>query len=229
MAERKDEKDEEEKQIFSFLKDQVKIDGEEASKLASYLRREEKLIESKDTIELEPQQWKKIFIHVELAPVPKRKLLKKVNEMRKSENQEPLDINEIINSRSSIRQRNCCVNQYRRNYAQILLINGNMATIILEQVQLKRQQKKKDKLATFNLNDDKWKNVDLKSGDEILCEYSFESNSSELRVDKIEFPVLYQGEVKEDGDSQFVPVQVHCIKSVLLHTTSIYHHYNTFL
>ncbi|ETO32994.1 hypothetical protein RFI_04113, partial [Reticulomyxa filosa] len=91
-----------------------------------------------------------------------------------------------------------------------------------QQVQLKQQQKK-EKLMRFNLNDDRWKNFDLKSGDEILCEYSFESNSSGLRVDKIEFPVLYQGEVNEDDDSQFALVQVHCTKPVLLHTTSIYH------
>ncbi|ETO04331.1 viral A-type inclusion protein [Reticulomyxa filosa] len=230
--------------IFTYLKNKTKIDNEEAAKLTSYLRREEKITQGEDIAILESQQWKKVFIHVKLALISKKKLLKTVNQMRESENEKLLNIDEIINSRSSIREL-VVFNKYRRQeYTQILCINDNMANIILgvcvkkkypsfermneQQIQLKQQQKKKDKLVRFNLNDERWKHFDLKSGDEIFCEYSLESNpnasDSGLNVNSIEFPVLYQGEVNEDDDSQFVSVPVHCIKQVLLqhntHTTN---------
>ncbi|ETO32995.1 hypothetical protein RFI_04112 [Reticulomyxa filosa] len=197
MTESIEEKDEEEEEIFTYLKNTIKIDRDDASKLASYLRREEKTTQGEDISILESQQWKKAFAHVQLALISKKKLLKMVNKIRESEKEELLNIDEIINSRSSIR---------RQEYTQIMYLHGNTAIIILEEKQVR-----------FNLNDDRWKSFNLRNGDEILCEYSFESNSnasnSGLSVDNIKFPVLYQSEVNEDDDFQFVLVQVHCIKS----------------
>ncbi|ETO34520.1 hypothetical protein RFI_02574 [Reticulomyxa filosa] len=82
MTESIKENDEEKEQIFRFLENAVKIDGEEASTLASYLCREEKTTQGEDIAMLEPQQWKKVFTRVQLALISKKKLLKIVNRIR---------------------------------------------------------------------------------------------------------------------------------------------------
>ncbi|ETO24616.1 hypothetical protein RFI_12542 [Reticulomyxa filosa] len=204
MAERKEEKDEEEIQILAFLKNTVKIDRDDASNLASYLRREEKITEGKDISMLEPQQWKTAFIHVQLNPASKKKLLKTVNKMRESENEKPLNIDELINNP---------VPQITRKFYVSMV--------------MRQQLFWRNKLVRFSLNDDRWENIDLKSGDELLCECS--GSNHELSVNNIKFPVPYESEVNEDDDSQFILVQVHCTKSVILHTITKHQHCSTFL
>ncbi|ETO24282.1 hypothetical protein RFI_12877 [Reticulomyxa filosa] len=74
------------------------------------------------------------------------------------------------------------------------------------------KNKKDERLTTFNIKDEKWNKLDLRNGDEILCTYS--SNSDQIsKVDKIEFPALYQSEIIEDDDAQFALVILHCKKS----------------
>ncbi|ETO34252.1 hypothetical protein RFI_02842, partial [Reticulomyxa filosa] len=167
------------------------------------------------------QQWKKAFAHVQLAMISKKKLLKMANKIRESENEELLNIDEIINNKSS-----SPANRRDSSPATSPTTTRQMYMSIYFSIH-------NSKLVKFNMNDDKWKGFNLRNGDEIFCTYSFDPNpntlNSELRVDKIEFPVLYQSEVNEDDDSAFVLIQVHCKKAVLFQTTPIYRHCNTCL
>ncbi|ETO31560.1 hypothetical protein RFI_05106 [Reticulomyxa filosa] len=96
-----EEQDQTEKEIFTYLKNEVKIHDSYAAKLASYLCREIKFGEVDDVARMEPTEWKKAFTHTELAPSAKRKLLEKMNEVRENKKRNLLDIENIINEEPS--------------------------------------------------------------------------------------------------------------------------------
>ncbi|ETO14745.1 hypothetical protein RFI_22622 [Reticulomyxa filosa] len=210
-----------EKRLFTYLKNEVKLHDDYAAKLTSYLCREVKIGEVKDIALMEPSEWKKALTHTELASSSKKKLLKMVNKMREDESEKPLDIEEIIKEEPLYPppQSKAQSNQPLQSYITIYFCVVILLLLLLLFDKSKESKKiktkiKKSKFATFDINDGTWKGSGLRNGDEILCTYSFESNNN-LKVDKIEFPVLYRSEIMEDNDSQFALVQLHCTQSVL--------------
>ncbi|ETO06815.1 hypothetical protein RFI_30575, partial [Reticulomyxa filosa] len=97
MTENKEEKDEAEKELYTFLEKEIKIDSGEAAKIASHLRRTLKLIEKNDIAFVEPKDWKSMLGLIEIASVPKRKLLLTINKMRKEIDEEALNIKDLMN------------------------------------------------------------------------------------------------------------------------------------
>ncbi|ETO36492.1 hypothetical protein RFI_00569 [Reticulomyxa filosa] len=196
MEESKKEEDTIEKRIHIWLKDEAKIDAGEALKIASYLHQTLKLTEKDDIVMVEPKEWKSMFAQVELATISKKKLLKLVNAMREKAEDSVLDIKDLVD----------CVSRSKDTFKFSFL---QMRIVVVAQTTIKRN---KNKLAFFNVNDERWKMFGLKAGDEILCRYTSDPNHA-LRVDSIERPPYYESNVNEDDESQFVSVRLHSSKT----------------
>ncbi|ETO11217.1 hypothetical protein RFI_26158 [Reticulomyxa filosa] len=201
------------------------LEKEFSLKARALLASREKAVDCKDVALMEPQQWINAFTHVRLALIPKKKLLKTVNQMRENEKEKLLDVDKIVSSEPSssipshitIWQKYMTIyfyvdNSDKREIACIFNTEDKITRKLCTPMTIWRIFCwKYEKRTRFNIEDDKWKSFGLKNGDEIFCEYSLKSNSnapeSGLSVDNIKFPVLYRGEVNEDNNFQFIPVQ----------------------
>ncbi|ETO00690.1 hypothetical protein RFI_36750 [Reticulomyxa filosa] len=174
------ESNEVQESIHKYLRDELKIKSDDALKVASYLS-SLGVTETSDIAYVIPEDWEKLFKDVEVAPISKRKLLAKMDEVR------------------SKKTPACPAQMYLSTFFLCVLI-------------AKKKKKKNETVVTFDVSDARWNTLNLRSGDEIFCVCAMNESKVAI-ISDIKFPVLYQSTVCQD-DSQFLSVQLHCLKQV---------------
>ncbi|ETO02242.1 hypothetical protein RFI_35194 [Reticulomyxa filosa] len=174
-----------EDEILSFLKNPpVQIKPEQAEALCKVLREDQECTSMKDVVRLKEKDWEDVFKKVELKTAPKERLLEAIKNMiTKPSIPIAIESKEVV-----------LVSKIIKNTAYVTL-----------KVQLYVDYKKKNGnniSAEIDLNNEKWKNLEIKEGDEIECCYSI-NEANTVTIQDITFPEMYS---TKNGSKQCVYV-----------------------
>ncbi|ETO16452.1 hypothetical protein RFI_20888 [Reticulomyxa filosa] len=186
----------EEKEIRCFFAKFLK--KEDVDKLMDFLLKTIGCQDLDAVTDLSTKSWQTIFGHVKIPPAPKKKLMKEINKRRPESKQ--LDIDGIVDGMETKSKTGSFVSPSAniKYYEECVIIHNvdNVLGLIITQ----KKCAQNNYLMKFNLEDQRWFDLKLELGDEVVCQYEVAGDKAHIK--SIKFPKSYT--LTLSGDVQVV-------------------------